>query len=256
MTRWAYYNDNDPNVCACVRQFIKDGLITDGEVDERSIVDVEAGDLRQFSRLHFFCGFGGWDYACRLGGWPEDMPIVTASLPCQPLSDSGLKLGEKDERHLWPEFHRLTEESDFSTIVGEQVASRDGLEWIDGVSLDLEELGYSVGAYDLPAACVFAPQRRQRLFWVADADGTGLPQREGYRNFQQKAVVPYSRQEFGCDSYLDLQDGSRRRFKSGIHPLAPRLPARMVSIRGSGNSIVPQVAAKFLNAYLADRFIG
>ena len=54
-------------------------------------------------------------------------------------------------------------------VFGEQVASKLGLEWLAGVRLDLEACGYAVGAADLPAACVAAPHKRQRLFWVADA---------------------------------------------------------------------------------------
>lgn len=52
----AYYNDNDPNACAHLRELIKDGLIEDGEVDERSITEVRPEDVRGFRRLHWFAG--------------------------------------------------------------------------------------------------------------------------------------------------------------------------------------------------------
>lgn len=41
MTR-AYYNEFDPGTAAWLRELIKRGLIADGEVDGRSIVDVRA----------------------------------------------------------------------------------------------------------------------------------------------------------------------------------------------------------------------
>ena len=45
--KWAYYNDNDPSVCEWLRNLIKAGLImTDGEVDERSVNNVKADDVR------------------------------------------------------------------------------------------------------------------------------------------------------------------------------------------------------------------
>ena len=56
-------------------------------------------------------------------------------------------------------------------VFGEQVASRDGLGWLDAVCADLERCGYSVGAADLCAAGVGAPHIRQRLYFVAHTDG-------------------------------------------------------------------------------------
>lgn len=64
----AYYNEFDPKAAAWLRELIKRGLIMDGEVDDRSILDVEANDLRGFTRHHFFAGIGGWDYALQLAG--------------------------------------------------------------------------------------------------------------------------------------------------------------------------------------------
>ena len=42
----AYYNEFDPMAAAWLRELIKAGLIPDGEVDTRSIVDVRRPDLR------------------------------------------------------------------------------------------------------------------------------------------------------------------------------------------------------------------
>ena len=51
-----YYNENDPRAAAWLRELIKDGLIPKGEVDERSIADVEPGDLAGYTQCHFFAG--------------------------------------------------------------------------------------------------------------------------------------------------------------------------------------------------------
>jgi len=79
----AYYNEFDPKAAAWLRELIKAGLIADGEVDERSIVDVRAVDLRGFRQCHFFAGIGGWSYALRLAGWSDDRAAWTGSCPCQ-----------------------------------------------------------------------------------------------------------------------------------------------------------------------------
>jgi len=85
----AYYNEIDPFAAEWLRQLIKDGLIADGEVDERSIEDVTPNELAGFTQCHFFAGIGGWSYALRLAGWPDDQPVWTGSCPCQPFSTAG-----------------------------------------------------------------------------------------------------------------------------------------------------------------------
>ncbi len=169
-----YYNENDPNAAAWLRELIKGGHIANGIVDERSIKDVQPNDLTDFTQCHFFAGIGGWSYALRLAGWPDDRPVWTGSCPCQPFSDAGQKGGTEDKRHLWPEFYRLISECRPSAIFGEQVASKDGLAWLDIVSADLESADYAVGAADLCAAGVEAPHIRQRLYFVADSSSARL----------------------------------------------------------------------------------
>jgi DNA (cytosine-5)-methyltransferase 1 len=160
--KWLYFNEIDPFAVKWLQR-----LYQDAWVDERSIVNVLPADLVGYRRHHFFAGISGWEYALSLAGWPDDRPVWTGSCPCQPFSSAGKGKGEEDERHLWPAFRRLVAECRPAALFGEQVSSKLGIEWLAGVRTDLETLGYAVGAADLPAACVGAPHRRQRLFWVA-----------------------------------------------------------------------------------------
>ena len=68
----AYYNEIEPYAAQWLRNLIAKGLIPDGEVEPRSIVDVQPDDLRGFTQAHFFAGIGGWSHALRLAGWPDD----------------------------------------------------------------------------------------------------------------------------------------------------------------------------------------
>ena len=164
-----YYNENDPKAAAWLHELIKEGLIPDGKIDERSIDEVQPADLAGFAQCHFFAGIGGWPYALQLAGVPDGFVCWTGSCPCQPLSVAGKRGGESDERHLWPAFERLIAKCQPPIVFGEQIASKDGREWLAGVFADLETLGYAVAGADLCAAGLASPHIRQRLFWVADA---------------------------------------------------------------------------------------
>lgn len=51
-----YYNEFDPFAAAWLRELMKDGLIPEGDVDERSIVDVRGSDLA--GEYFGVCGIG------------------------------------------------------------------------------------------------------------------------------------------------------------------------------------------------------
>ena len=169
----AYYNEIEPYAAQWLRNLIKEGLIADGEVDTRSIVDVSADELRGYTQCHFFAGIGGWSLALRLAGWSDDRPVWTGSCPCQPFSSAGQQKGQEDERHLWPVFFNLISAVRPTVVMGVQVAAAVGKSWLDGVCSDLEGIGYATGAAVVPACAVNAPHRRDRLWFVADTKRLG-----------------------------------------------------------------------------------
>lgn len=71
-----HINEFDPGAAAWLRELMKRRQIPDGVVDERSILDVDANDVRGFVQCHFFGGIGGWPYALRLAGWPDDRRVM------------------------------------------------------------------------------------------------------------------------------------------------------------------------------------
>lgn len=278
-----YYNEIDPYCVAWLKNLIKEGLIPNGVVDDRSIRDVCAADLIVFTQCHFFAGLGGWSQALRLAQWPDDKHVWTGSCPCQPFSSAGKRKGEADDRHLWPAFRGLIQDANPATVFGEQVASRDGREWLSRVRTDFQDMGYAVGAADLCAAGVGAPHIRQRLCFVAQ--GTEHPtcdrgepwrpepdRREptGGRGANESVAYPYSAGREPCSEKVtgdlgtrgiarksrdgfwataewhDGADGKTRRVKPGICLLAHGVPARVAKLRALGNAIVPQVAAEFI----------
>jgi len=164
----AYYNEIDSKCCAWLAALMEEGWITRGDIDNRSIEDVRPSDVEGYDRVHFFAGIAVWDYALNQAGW-GNRPVWTGSCPCQPFSAAGKRKGIADKRHLWPAFFHLISERRPEHVFGEQVASKDGLAWLDLVQSDLEGAGYVCGAVDTCAAGFGAPHIRQRLYWVADA---------------------------------------------------------------------------------------
>jgi DNA (cytosine-5)-methyltransferase 1 len=249
-----YYNEIDPYAAQWLRNLIDAGNIAPGDVDERSIVDVQSSDLIGYQQCHFFAGVGGWSHALRLAGWDDARPVWTGSCPCQPLSGAGKRSGHADARHLWPAFHRLISERNPAIVFGEQVASKDGREWLSGVRADLEDLGYACGGADLCAAGVGAPHPRQRLYWLAHAN-------QARRRNASPRQASTKRDGLGADGmgrwigHWDrdgeqsrFADGSQRRTKSSVGIMVDGFPGRVGAVGALGNAIVPQVAAEFVLA--------
>ena len=225
----AYYNEIDPYAADWLRNLIKSGHIADGVVDERSISDVRPNELQEFTQCHFFAGIGIWSHALRSAGWADDRPVWTGSCPCQPFSQSGTRKGVLDERHLWPHWHHLIAECRPSTIFGEQVASKDGLGWLDLVQADMEGEDYAFGAFDMCSAGFGAPHIRQRLWFVADSDDTGSQGRVsggGYERQDQHGHLDVTAQLTGWPTPSSTNNGRgedpdakiKRGMNAGLNP--------------------------------------
>jgi len=96
--------------------------------------------------------------------------ILVAGFPCQPFSAAGKRLGTEDDRYGWPDCLRAIREVRPEWCLFENV--RGLTNWngglvFDQVQADLENEGYEVTPFLLPACAVNAPHRRDRIWFVA-----------------------------------------------------------------------------------------
>lgn len=115
------------------------------------------GDIREFN---------GKDYE-------GTIDIICGGFPCQPFSTAGKRQGSADDRYLWPEMLRVIREVKPTWVVGENVAgllSMDGGAVFEEVCASLEDEGYTVEPFVLPAISVGAPHRRDRIWIIAKSD--------------------------------------------------------------------------------------
>ena len=119
--------------------------------------------------------------------------VVSGGFPCQPFSVAGKRQGKDDDRYLWPEMLRVIREIQPAFIVGENVAGIVRLA-LDTVLSDLESEGYAGQAFIVPACCVDAPHRRDRVCILAHTIyGSGAMRR--HRELQNAAG------NAGCGDY-------------------------------------------------------
>jgi DNA (cytosine-5)-methyltransferase 1 len=233
--------------------------------------------------------------------------LITGGFPCQPFSVAGKRRGKEDDRYLWPEMLRVIAEAKPTWIVGENVNGIVNMaEWESLLPLDadgnaignygdiftrtgrgilceilesLRAVGYSVMPFGISACGVDAPHRRNRVWIVGCAAGTGLQDGRG-ASVERSGTQPESQRPGGRNGGLqDVSDtdqqGMERCSETGnscrgrpernqqpfgcgdgpraiwppepdVGRVAHGIPSRVDRLKGLGNAIVPQVAFQVL----------
>ena len=99
--------------------------------------------------------------------------IICGGFPCQDISHAGKGAGLDGERSgLWWEMHRLIRELRPTWVVAENV---DALRnrGLNRVVASLEDLGYKVWCFGIPASALGATHQRKRLWIVAYCNSVG-----------------------------------------------------------------------------------
>ncbi len=211
--------------------------------------------------------------------------LICGGYPCQPFSTAGRRMGDQDDRHLWPEVHRLLDEFRPAWFIGENVAGHISM-GLDQVLSDLEASKYAARTFAIPACAADAPHRRNRVWIVANLHSVGMEgrERQGHqpatgkggaggleinRGGQDVANASGGRRGGKSGGKMELARGSQAPYGEGQanQPLSIRLggiwatepelgrvangvPDRSHRLKGLGNAVVPQIPEIIGNAIL------
>src|SRR3990167_2370101 len=104
--------------------------------------------------------------------WRGKVDCLIGGIPCQPHSYAGKRLGDADERDLWPVTARLVHDLSPGWCFFENVPGILRDYW-RRIRPDLQALGYEVTEGIFSAEEVGAPHLRERLFWLAYRPSVG-----------------------------------------------------------------------------------
>jgi site-specific DNA-cytosine methylase len=161
--------------------------------------------------------------------------VVCGGYPCQPFSAAGKQQGEEDPRHLWPEMHRIIRQARPRWVIAENVRGHVSLGF-DAVATQLEDDGFTVWPFIVPASAVGAPHRRDRLWILAHNQSIGGREAGGLRGGTAEVGgaenLPV---EHGCEALANSQrTGLEGHSRNGPHTPGrkePNGPAREGGLR-------------------------
>ena len=234
-----YYNEFDPKAAAWLRELISAGLIPDGDVDER-LADTAGGGL-------------GID-----GSTPGSAGHVDERGTAGGVGDAEQR-GQRgrDQRGLGAPRKQVGEQEDGPGAANE---SGDGLQDAYSERLDNSQcIGRGEGRNDHPSHVgnQSPAAHESGTFWSAfdiipcrDGKARRIPQFESVLFGMVDGVSG------GLDTLRDSCGGQTEAEKEIImdalkgFPLAGKVPGRVMLLKGSGNAIVPELAAEFIRAFM------
>lgn len=187
-----------------------------------------------------------------------DIKLISGGFPCPPVSHAGKRLGEVDNRYLWPEMLRVIREVKPAYVVAENVyglVTHKGGLILKNIYTDLETEGYEVAPpVVFPAAAVGAFHRRDRV-WICAYSGHNLrspklrlKQKERAKKFDGSMLSTLSNlDEAPCPvveihSTYSRESRFDREIERNVRGMAYGVSRRVDRLRALGNAVVPQQA--------------
>ena len=209
--------------------------------------------------------------------------IISGGFPCQPFSQAGKRKGTNDDRYLWPQMLRVISEVQPVFVVGENVAGLLSMEngrTLERIFSDLENEGFRIETFVIPACAIGAWHRRERVWIVAYRDGNNQKTGNIYPNSQSTKYeqswnsqsrqngltniykdTPYTistGQQTGRNgnitkrqaqfAWINATTGEQWQSEPSVGRVVHGLSGRVDRLKALGNAIVPQVAYEIFKA--------
>ncbi|HVB24089.1 MAG TPA: DNA cytosine methyltransferase [Ktedonobacteraceae bacterium] len=206
--------------------------------------------------------------------------LISASPPCQAASQAGRRQGKADDRWLWPQTFDVIRDVRPTFCILENVPGLLSLESglvFEELCVELENIGYSVQTYIIPAVALNAPHRRDRVWLIAHSLSPRSGDKSGDAGRQRWPAVPHRtdrlqpsdgslrprwpeaaawerdwREVAASTCVRTLDDGNTRnmvKLPDGTSISEARW--RKEALKAVGNAIVPAVAVEIMKAIKA-----
>jgi DNA (cytosine-5)-methyltransferase 1 len=171
--------------------------------------------------------------------------FISGGFPCTPWSHAGLRLGEADERNLWPATRDAIRIIQPKYAFMENVPGLLAHEYIRTIFGDLAEMRYDCEWGSLSSAECGAPHIRERIWILAYPNGSRLPLR--------RATIPINLDAPAFQAWARLGKCGETRFPRWDWSIEPtldrrnvRLSSRVDRLKAVGNAWVPHCVARIL----------
>lgn len=170
-----------------------------------------------------------------------EIDIVVGGFPCQPLSIAGKRRGKNDDRWLWDEMYRVSNEVKPTFIVAENVSGV--YKYLDEICTSLESIGYETEPVNITASSIGADHIRERYWIIAHSISSGY---EGGLSVRKEKEYSTLGNVFEDEArYTTQYENEIESMRLGTYN---GIPLTLDRIKSLGNSIVPQVAFEIFKA--------
>lgn len=102
-----------------------------------------------------------------------EIDVISGGDPCQPHSLSGVRRGQEDDRYKWPKMLEAIKIIRPTWVVNENVVGTISNMVLDQKISDLESVGYTCQAFNIPIVAINADHERKRIFLIAYSKSKG-----------------------------------------------------------------------------------
>ena len=179
-----------------------------------------------------------------------EVDVIVGGFPCQDLSCAGKQAGLEGERSgLWFEMLRIISELKPRWVVAENVRGAVNLA-LDVCRMGLEEEGYEVRAYVIPASATGATHKRERLFIVAYSNNARNNSQKYCSDQDRKKVYKRQKEQPQFEPFRFNNVENWLMYYSAICGTNDGVPNRVDRLKCLGNSCSPQQAYPIFKAIM------